>query len=52
MGIIKGKLFAERQGWQEQHCSRNAAPVNNNSEPDSAAQRRRNAAEADVCPER
>ncbi len=22
MGIIKGKLYVERQGWQKQSCSR------------------------------
>ncbi len=25
MVIIRGKLFVERQGWQRQRCSRNAA---------------------------
>ncbi len=51
MGIIKEKLYVERQGWRKQRCSTcssGAACENNNSEQDAAAQPRTGAAEVDA----
>ncbi len=46
-GNYQRNLYVERQGWQKQHCSRNAACVGNTHEQDAAAPPHTHAAE--VC---